>query len=76
MGSILLGDLDDRLTDKLDIETAEDRQKLAAGRLSLLMLVMAATSLGGEAEAAAEESKEQRPEVRPQRDARDFRRAG
>jgi len=45
MGSILAGDLDDRLAEPVDLSTTEGRDKIAAGRLSLLMMVMLTRSL-------------------------------
>lgn len=60
MGSILSGDLDDRLVNDPDVSTTQGRRKLAAGRLSLLLLVMATESLGHAAQRVeSEEAHEQ-----------------
>lgn len=72
MGSILMGDLDDRLTSKPDLDTAQGRCKLAAGRLTLLMLVMATRSLAQ----ACEETHTETDNAPTQQKNADYRQAG
>ena len=74
MGSILMGDLDDRLVVAPYLDTDDGRQQLAAARLSLLVLVMVTKSLGHAAQRA--ESQAESHVVTRLPEDRDYRQAG